>query len=130
MGSYSTDSESFSSRSPSIERRKHKNKKKKKKKKNKKNNSLDNPLMNMVLKHNKKDNKERNESIHGLLWSLPRVPPHLDVFSGNTKIGGLFGRYRFNKQSKGGRYAQYKKNKTFNLKIGGSKYNPLLEIWG
>jgi len=86
--------------------------------------------MNMVLKHNKKDNKERNESIHGLLWSLPRVPPHLDVFSGNTKIGGLFGRYRFNKQSKGGRYAQYKKNKTFNLKIGGSKYNPLLEIWG
>eukprot|EP01084_Bolivina_argentea_P260064 439059_1 len=96
---------------------------------------MDNPLMDIIIKSHQKtkkdkkkdENKRESTENKSILSGLPMVPYGNDVYSGNTKIGGLFGRYKFKKQC---RNKQYGKNQTFSLKIGLSKYNPLLEIWG
>jgi len=55
-----------------------------------------------------------------VLDSLPSLRGRPCVLSGNTEIGGLFGRYRRSKEMES----------TLNLKVGVSRYNALLQIWG
>lgn len=52
--------------------------------------------------------------------SLAAVPAAQSVLSGNTLIGGLCGRYRHRERER----------TSWRLKVGCSRYNGLLEIWG
>lgn len=98
---------------------------------------LDNPLMNAILHQNHAVKSEKKtvpkvprSPISGKsvlvksgaatqLDALCPVPRGKDVLSGNTKIGGLFARYRHNKEKR-----------PFNLNVGCSRFNALMEIWG
>jgi len=111
---------------------------------------LDNPLMNAILHQNAVKSKAVSNSITNgtvkkeetdtvkeenttpqeaplkelrrkpVLERLPSVPATVDVMSGNTKIGGIFAQYRFDKMQR----------REFDLRVGCSRYNGLMEIWG
>ncbi len=58
------------------------------------------------------------------------MPCGKEVYSGNTRIGGLFARYKHKKMCENNAHTLGNRNKTFALKIGSAKYSPLLQVWG